>query len=74
MASLEGLLDPDNVDKLDVLGNPHVIEQVERFVRLCKPARVSVITDDPEEIAYVRQRALELGEERKLEMEGHTIH
>ena len=74
MASLEGLLDPENIDKLNALVNPHVIEQVERFVRLCKPTRVSVITDDPEEIAYVRQRALELGEERKLEMEGHTIH
>ena len=62
------------MDKLHALGNPQVIEQVDRFVRLCKPARVSVITDDPEEIDYVRQRALELGEERKLEMEGHTIH
>ena len=62
------------MDKLSALGNPHVIEQVKRFVKLCKPARVSVITDDPEEIAYVRRRALELGEEHELEMQGHTIH
>jgi len=74
MTSLEASLDPENIDKLEALGNPHVIEQVERFIKLCKPAKVSVITDNPEEIAYVRQRALELGEERKLEMEGHTIH
>jgi len=62
------------MDKLSALGNPHVIEQVKRFVKLCKPARVSVITDDPEEIAYVRRRALELGEEHELKMQGHTIH
>ena len=59
---------------MESLNNPHVIEQVERFVELCKPLSVAVITDDPEEVAYVRNLALDNGEERKLKMEGHTIH
>ena len=70
----EGPLDGENLARLRALNNSHVIEQVERFVTLCKPDKVTVITDDPSEIAYVRQLALEKGEERKLPMEGHTIH
>jgi len=62
------------LSKLEALNNPYVVEQVERFVALCKPAKVTVITDDPEEIAYVRQLALDNGEETELDMHGHTIH
>ena len=68
------LLIGENLRKLEALNNPHVKEQVERFVELCKPSKVTVITDDPEEVAYIRRLALENGEERKLEIEGHTIH
>ena len=68
----DSFADPEN--KLTALGNSHVIELVERFIKLCKPAKVSVITDDPGEIDYVRQLAIEIGEEQKLNMDGHTIH
>ena len=68
----DSFADPEN--KLTALGNSHVIELVERFIKLCKPAKVSVITDDPEEIDYVRQLAIEIGEEQELNMDGHTIH
>ena len=67
-------LDEESFAKLEALNNPHVVELVERFTTLCKPAKVSVITDDPRDIAYVRQLALDLVEEAKLKMEGHTIH
>jgi phosphoenolpyruvate carboxykinase (GTP) len=72
--STSKLLKGENLRKLESLCNSHVIEQVERFIELCKPLRVAVITDDPEEVAYVRKLALDNGEERKLKMEGHTIH
>ncbi len=74
MPSLEELIGKENFAKLEALNNPHVMELTERYVKLCKPAKVSVITDDPEEIAYVRRRAIETGEEMKLKMEGHTVH
>ena len=67
-------ISPENYAKLEALNNPHVIKQVERFVKICKPANVSVITDSPEDIAHVRQLALDLGEEKKLNMDGHTAH
>jgi len=68
------ILDDDNRAKLETLDNPHVIELVERFVSLCKPSKVTVVTDDPSDIAYVRQLALDSKEEAKLKMVGHTIH
>lgn len=63
-----------NVAKLEALKNPHVIRIVKKYVALCVPAKVTVITDEPEDIAYVRRKALEAGEETKLKLEGHTIH
>ncbi|MCW3991453.1 MAG: phosphoenolpyruvate carboxykinase (GTP) [Candidatus Bathyarchaeota archaeon] len=68
------VLGRENLAKLEALRNPHVVEIVEKYVELCRPAKVSVITDDPEDIAYVRQLALDTGEERALRMEGHTVH
>jgi len=62
------------VAKLEALKNPHVIRIVKKYVALCVPAKVTVITDEPEDIAYVRRKALEAGEETKLKLEGHTIH
>ncbi|MBC8224263.1 phosphoenolpyruvate carboxykinase, partial [Candidatus Bathyarchaeota archaeon] len=68
------LLRGESLKKLVNLRNPHVLKQVREFINLCKPSKVTVITDDPEEIAYVRQRAIDLGEEHPLKMDGHTIH
>jgi phosphoenolpyruvate carboxykinase (GTP) len=68
------VIDGESLAKLEALNNPHVVELVERFAALCKPYKVTVVTDDPKEIAYVRQLALDEGEERALPMAGHTIH
>lgn len=68
------ILDEKNLAKLEALDNPTVMEIVEKYVNLCKPAKITVITDSQEDIDYVRGLALKNGEEKKLEMEGHTIH
>jgi len=70
----EFLLKGENLKRLVLLENSNVLKQVRRFIDLCKPAKVTVITDDSEEIAYVRHLSVENGEERPLAMEGHTIH
>ena len=74
MGSISEYLDEANLAKLQALGNPSVVEQVERFLALCKPAKATVITDDEAEIDYVRRAALERGEEHPLALEGHTVH
>ncbi len=63
-----------NLQKLKELNNQHITKLVQEAVQLCKPAKVTVITDSKEDIAYLRDAALNNGEEKKLKMEGHTIH
>jgi len=67
-------MDMVNQEKLKNLNNQHVISVVQEAIQLCKPAKVSVITDSKEDIAYLRNLAINNGEEKKLKMEGHTIH
>ncbi len=67
-------MDKIDLQKLEKLNNQHVIKIVEEAIQLCKPGKVTVITDSKEDIAYVRELALINGEEAKLKMEGHTIH
>lgn len=69
-----GNLDQENLDKLTALNNEHVLNIIDKYVELCKPKKVTVITDSKEDIGYVRQNAIELGEEAKMATEGHTIH
>jgi phosphoenolpyruvate carboxykinase (GTP) len=71
---LAKLLDKESLEKLQALNNEKVLEYVEDYIKLCKPASVKVITDSKEDIAYVRELALKNGEECKLEIEGHTCH
>ena len=70
----QSTLSQDDLKKLEYLNNPKVLEIVEEFTDLLKPSKVTVITDSQEDIDYVRELALRSGEERKLAMEGHTIH
>jgi phosphoenolpyruvate carboxykinase (GTP) len=63
-----------NLDKLKALNNEKVMKVIEEFINLCKPSKVSVITDSIEDIDYCRQRSIEVGEESTLEIEGHTVH
>ncbi|MGV9197459.1 MAG: phosphoenolpyruvate carboxykinase (GTP) [Promethearchaeia archaeon] len=68
------VLDQENLNKLLALNNEKVLEVVNEFVKLCKPSKVTVITDSEEDIKYVREKTIEIGEERRLKEEGHTVH
>ncbi|MFX0104831.1 MAG: phosphoenolpyruvate carboxykinase (GTP) [Candidatus Hodarchaeota archaeon] len=68
------VIDNNNIEKLKALNNKNVLKIINEFVTLCKPSKVTVITDSKEDINYVRNRAVELGEEAKLDLKGHTIH
>jgi len=67
-------VDKISLKKLGRLNNQYVINVVEEAIQLCKPAKVTVITDLKEDISYVRELALINGEEKKLKVKGHTIH
>ncbi len=68
------LLSATSLARLEALHNPAMMEVVEGYLELLKPARVTVVTDDPAEIARLRELALNNREEHALAMEGHTVH
>ncbi|MFX1380444.1 MAG: phosphoenolpyruvate carboxykinase (GTP) [Promethearchaeota archaeon] len=68
------IIDNINSEKLKALKNESVLRIIDEFISLCKPSTVTVITDSQEDINYVRNRAIEFGEETKLKLHGHTIH
>ena len=67
-------LAPEHAEKLARLANPKVERIVSDFAARMKPAKISVITDTPEDAAYVRAQALAKGEERALATPGHPVH
>lgn len=67
-------MDNINRTKLEALNNPKVMEYVEEAIKLCRPAKVTVITDSEEDNNYIRELALKNKEETPLNLEGHTVH
>ena len=70
----KSVMDGNDLKKLEILKNPKVIDIIEKYTKLCKPAKVTVLTDSEEDIDYVRELAIKNKEEAKLAMRGHTIH
>ena len=64
----------DSYEKLMALDNPKLVDFVAKYVEHCNPASVFVRTDSAEDAQYIRNKALENGEEAKLAIEGHTVH
>jgi len=60
--------------KLNALNNPKVWDVVNQAIELMKPRDVMIFDDSQKDMDKVRQLAIERGEEKKLALEGHTIH
>jgi len=71
---LTGKLDADSFAALEALDNDKLHAFVADAVALCRPEAVKVCTDAAADIAYIRRRAIENGEETPLAVEGHTVH
>ncbi len=71
---LKSRLDGRNLEKLLRIDNPELDDFVARYIDLCGADKVFVCTDDPGDIDFLKEEAICKGEERKLAIEGHTIH
>ena len=71
---LKEKLSKENFDKLIALDNYKVIDFIGEYVELCNPESVFVRTDGLKDSAYIREKAVDLGEEKSLRIQGHTIH
>jgi len=64
----------NGLEKIKALNNVHLLNLIHKYVEHCNPDSVYVCDDSDEDKQYIRNRAIELGEERQLKLEGHTIH
>ncbi len=64
----------ENLRKLKALGNAHVVSIVKKYIDLCKPDKVTILTDSGKDIDYVRNISIKNSEEKKLAIKGHTVH
>lgn len=71
---LRDKMDAESFAKLEALNNEKLHAFVARAVELGRPDSVKVCDDSPEDIAWIRNRAVEIGEEQSLATEGHTVH
>ena len=67
-------LDASNLDKLQRIQNPDVLQKIANAIVLCDPDSVFIDAGSEEDRQYVRELSLKKGEESPLPMPGHTIH
>ncbi len=61
-------------EKLMRIDNPSLHGFIAKYIEHCNPEKVFICTDGPEDIKYVRESAVNKGEEITLATKGHTIH
>ncbi len=71
---LKSRLDDANYRSLAAIDNPKLHAFVAEYIELCNPESVFVMTDAQEHIDYIRDLSVRKGEEKALEMQGHTVH
>jgi len=71
---LKDRLTAENLDKLLALENPKLHKFIAEAIELTAPKSVFVCTDSQDDIAYIRNLAVDSGEEKRLAMDGHTVH
>ncbi|MHA1911923.1 MAG: phosphoenolpyruvate carboxykinase (GTP), partial [Candidatus Kariarchaeaceae archaeon] len=71
---LTSKIQEEQLSKLLAIPNTSVHSFVAEAIKLCNPTSVFVCTDSEDDVSYIRQSALDLGEESRLSIEGHTIH
>jgi len=71
---LKNKIGENNFNKLSELKNEHLMSFVAKYVNLCNPDRVFVCNDSPEDVNYIREQAIANKEERKIGLNGQTVH
>lgn len=64
----------EGYQKLVELENVNLHDFIGKYVEHCNPASIFVRTDSAEDAQYIRDKAIENGEEGKLALQGHTVH
>jgi len=67
-------LDSENKKKLAPITTGDALIKIANAIKMCKPDSVFINSGSPGDIQWIKEHALEKGEEKKLAKDGHTIH
>jgi phosphoenolpyruvate carboxykinase (GTP) len=67
-------LDEANLTKLNQITNTAILLKIANAIALCDPDSVFIATGSEEDRKFIRDLALQKGEESKLAMDQHSIH
>jgi phosphoenolpyruvate carboxykinase (GTP) len=67
-------LDEEHLSRIRTLSHPEILIKIANAIAMCDPSRVYINTGSEADRLFIRQLALNKGEEAILPMEGHTIH
>ena len=67
-------MDASNYDKLNPIKNEQVLLKIANAAALCQPDSIYIVTGSEEDLQFIRDLALEKGEESALPLPQHTIH
>ena len=73
-ALLKSKMSPESYQKLIAVDNEKLFNFIGEAVEMGQPDSVYVCDDSDEDAEYIRQRSLDIGEERPLAKAGHSIH
>lgn len=71
---LKDRLSQKDYQKIMKLNNPLLNQFITTSVEICNPEHIFVGTDSIEDIQYTKVAAVRNNEEKKLSMDGHTVH
>lgn len=74
LEALQAKMSDVDFQKLAAIPHTKVHEFIAKASDLCNCAKIFICNNSAEDIAYIRQKAIETGEEKVLAMPGHTVH
>ncbi len=74
MELFKKVLDEEHHARIGRIRNSDALVSIANAISMCNPDRVFINTGSEEDGRFIRNFVLEKGEEKKLAMDGHTIH
>lgn len=74
MKVIDAQLDTANKEKISTIKTPEALIKIANAISMCTPEAIFIDTGSPEDQQWIREHALEKGEEKRLAKQGHTIH
>lgn len=71
---LKNRLDAENYERLMRIQNPTLHQFLAKYIKLCNPDKIHVLTDSKEDMQFIREEAIRNHEEAPLATPGHTVH